>query len=188
MMKSALLRKTPKKTPAMSAKKTPEMSAKKTPAMSAKKTPAMSAKKTPEMSAKKTPAMSAKQNAEMSAKKTPEMSAKQNATPTSAKQNAEMSAKTSNSKDVSTGVTYKDQEVFHTPDLKNPLSGFYTKTEDGKKQQIVLAAIDTNIANSLKATLKKKNATPPPGKTVNPKTGRFVKEVNTKVEKDPDTC
>jgi len=82
--------------------------------MSAKKTPAMSAKKTPEMSAKKTPAMSAKQNAEMSAKKTPEMSAKQNATPTSAKQNAEMSAKTSNSKDVSTGVTYKDQEVFHT--------------------------------------------------------------------------
>jgi len=122
MMKSALLRKTPKKTPAMSAKKTPEMSAKKTPAMSAKKTPAMSAKKTPEMSAKKTPAMSAKQNAEMSAKqnaemsakKTPEMSAKQNATPTSAKQNAEMSAKTSNSKDVSTGVTYKDQEVFHT--------------------------------------------------------------------------
>ena len=147
MMKSALLRKTPKKTPEMSAKKTPEMSAKKTP--------------------------------EMSAKKTPEMSAKQN---------AEMSAKTSNSKDVSTGVTYKDQEVFHTPGLKNPLSGFYTKSADGKKQQIVLAAIDTNIANSLTATLKKKNATPPPGKTVNPKTGRFVKEVNTKVEKDPNTC
>jgi hypothetical protein len=159
---------------------------KKTPApVSAKTTPApVSAKTTPApVSAKKTPAP-------VSAKKTPApVSAKQNATPVSAKQNATpVSAEKSNSKDVSTGVKYNDQEVFHTPDLKNPLSGFYTKTADGKKQQIVLAAIDTNIANSLKATLKKKNATPPPGKTVNPKTGRFVKEVNTKVEKDPSAC
>ena len=160
-MKSSMLRRTPKKTPA-------PVSAKTTPApVSAKKTPAP-------VSAKKTPAP---------------VSAKQNATPVSAKQNATpVSAEKSNSKDVSTGVKYNDQEVFHTPDLKNPLSGFYTKTADGKKQQIVLAAIDTNIANSLKATLKKKNATPPPGKTVNPKTGRFVKEVNTKVEKDPGAC
>jgi hypothetical protein len=69
------------------------------------------------------------------------------------------------------------------------LSGFYTKDADGKRQKIVLAAIDTNVANSLKATLKTKDATPPPGKTVNPKTGRFVKEVVDKeVEKDPNAC
>ena len=111
-----------------------------------------------------------------------------NASPSVNKNATSSPEKASNSKNVSTGIKYKDQEVFHTPDLKNPLAGFYTKDADGKKQQLVLAKIDSNIANSLTKRLKKENATPPPGKTVNPKTGRFVKKVDKEVEKDGETC
>jgi len=86
-------------------------------------------------------------------------------------------------KEVSTGIKYKNQEVFHTLELKNPLSGFFTKSINGKKQKLVLADLNTNISSKLMATLKKNNITPPPGKILNPKTGRFVKEV----EKDDKT-
>jgi hypothetical protein len=88
-------------------------------------------------------------------------------------------------KEVSVGVKYKNSDVFHTSGLKNPLSGFFTKTADGKKQKIILANLSSNIADKLKSTLKKNNVTPPPGMKLNPKTGRFVKD--REVEKDEKT-
>ena len=180
-----------KQTPAI--KTTAPLTAKKsaTPMTAKKSATPMSVKKsaTPMSVKKSATPMSAKKSATpfFENKNTTPLFGNKNATPSSANKNATPSSvKITN---VSTGIKYKDQEVFHTPDLKNPLSGFYTKNADGKRQKIVLAAIDTNIANSLKATLKTKNATPPPGKTVNPKTGRFVKQVADKeVEKDPNAC
>jgi hypothetical protein len=88
-------------------------------------------------------------------------------------------------KEVSTGIKYKNQEVFHTQELKNPLSGFFTKSANGRKQKIVPANMNADMMAKLTAVLKKNNITPPEGKVLNPKTGRFVKNVENKTKKSP---
>ena len=63
--------------------------------------------------------------------------------------------------------------IYHDDTLKNPLAGFFIEI-GGKKKKIKLVDLRTEKANKLKSLLKNA-AEPPPGKKLNPLTGRFVK-------------
>jgi hypothetical protein len=80
--------------------------------------------------------------------------------------------------------------IYHDDDLKNPLAGFFIEIE-GKKKKLKLADLNSEKANKLKSLLKNA-AKPPPGKKLNPLTGRFVKiggatntKINPKTFQDP---
>lgn len=76
-----------------------------------------------------------------------------------------------------TNVTHtldgKNYVIYHDDTLKNPLAGFFIEI-GGKKKKIKLVDLKTEKANKLKSLLKNA-AVPPPGKKLNPLTGRFVK-------------
>ena len=95
----------------------------------------------------------------------------------------DMSSKTSPKsvakKIISTGIEIEGRPVYFTTGLKNPLSGFFFKTTNGKKNKVLLKNV-TNIQSKsvLMNMLKKhdsKTITPPAGKILNPLTGRFIK-------------
>jgi hypothetical protein len=80
--------------------------------------------------------------------------------------------------------------IYHEDTLKNPLAGFFIEIE-GKKKKLKLADLNPEKANQLKSLLKNA-AKPPPGKKLNPLTGRFVKiggatnaKINPKTFQDP---
>ena len=80
--------------------------------------------------------------------------------------------------------------IYHEDTLKNPLAGFFIEIE-GKKKKLKLADLNPEKANKLKSLLKNA-AKPPPGKKLNPLTGRFVKiggatnaKINPKTFQDP---
>jgi len=80
--------------------------------------------------------------------------------------------------------------IYHDDALKNPLAGFFIEIE-GKKKKLKLADLNPEKANKLKSLLKNA-AKPPPGKKLNPLTGRFVKiggatntKINPKTFQDP---
>ena len=80
-------------------------------------------------------------------------------------------------KQLNTGVKHtvggKNYSIFHDPSLKNPLAGFFVEIGD-KKKKIKLTDLNVEKADKLKSVLKNA-AKPPPGKKVNPLTGRFIK-------------
>ena len=95
---------------------------------------------------------------------------------------------------VNTGVKHtiagKNYTIYVDKTLKNPLSGFFVKVDD-KKKKVKLTDLTAEKADKLKAVLKNA-AKPPPGKKVNPLTGRFITiggaanlKLNPKTFKDP---
>ena len=87
-------------------------------------------------------------------------------------------------------VSGTNYEIYHDDTLKNPLAGFFIEIE-GKKKKLKLADLNPEKANKLKSLLKNA-AKPPPGKKLNPLTGRFVKiggatnaKINPKTFQDP---
>ena len=87
-------------------------------------------------------------------------------------------------------IAGKNYTIYHDPSLKNPLSGFFVKVDD-KKKKVKLTDLTAEKADRLKAVLKN-SAKPPPGKKVNPLTGRFIKiggsvnlKLNPKTFQDP---
>lgn len=79
---------------------------------------------------------------------------------------------------MNTGVKIDGRTLYFTKGLKNPLSGFFFKTADGKKNKVLMKNITNEKTKSvLKNVLKKHSdvVATPVGKVLNPLTGRFVK-------------
>jgi len=80
-------------------------------------------------------------------------------------------------KQLNTGVKHtvggKNYTIYIDKTLKNPLAGFFIEIGD-KKKKIKLTDLNVEKADKLRSVLKNA-AKPPPGKKVNPLTGRFIK-------------
>jgi hypothetical protein len=77
---------------------------------------------------------------------------------------------------LNTGVKIEGRSVYFTKGLKNPVSGFFVKTADGKKNKVLLKNITNDTSKKTLTNLLDRHATAiPSGKKLNPLTGRFVK-------------
>jgi len=88
---------------------------------------------------------------------------------------------------MNTGIKINGRTVYFTKGLKNPLSGFFFKTETGKKNKILVKNVKNEKTKNAFQNILKKHANtvvPPEGKVLNPLTGRFIKAP---VEKKPTT-
>jgi hypothetical protein len=88
---------------------------------------------------------------------------------------------------MNTGIKMSGRTVYFTKGLKNPLSGFFFKTEDGKKNKVLVKNVTNEKTKSAFQNILKKHSNtvaPPAGKVLNPLTGRFVKAPG---EKKPTT-
>lgn len=84
---------------------------------------------------------------------------------------------------MNTGIKVEGRSVFFTKGLKNPLSGFFFKTADGKKNKILVKNVTNKSTKDALESILKNHAnavTPPAGKVLNPLTGRFVKDPDAK--------